>query len=257
MFGRRKREVAEVTDAEIDSFVDDLDEEDRAYEDAELQKELEAAEAAERAALLRPQGPWDVADAPERERLDLGALQVAVPEGVELRLELSPEGQVMAVTLVHGDSSAQLNVFAAPRTEGIWGEVREEIAEALNSGGGRASEADGVLGAELRAVVPQEVPGQGVVQAPARFVGVDGPRWFLRALLTGPAATEDHAAQPLLEVVRDVVVVRGDDPMPAREPLVLNLPPEARQQVEEAAPEEPGAPRITLPERGPEITEVR
>jgi hypothetical protein len=103
--------------------------------------------------------------------------------------------------------------------------------------------------------VPQEVPGQGVVQAPARFVGVDAPRWFLRALLTGAAATDDQAAQPLLDVLRDVVVVRGEDPMPAREPLVLNLPPEARQ-VEEAA-QEAGAPNLSLPERGPEITEVR
>jgi hypothetical protein len=256
MFGRRKRGVTEVPDADIDNFVDDLDEHDRAREDAELEGELEEAEPARRIALLRPQGPWDAADAPEKERLDLGALQVAVPEGVELRLELSPEGQVMAVTLVHGESSAQLNVFAAPRTEGIWAEVRQEIAEALNSGGGRATEGEGVFGTELRAVVPQEVPGQGVVQAPARFVGVDGPRWFLRALLTGRAATEDHAAQPLLEVLRDVVVVRGDDPMPAREPLVLNLPPEARPVPEESA-QEPGAPTVTLPQRGPEITEVR
>jgi hypothetical protein len=255
MFGRRKREVAEITEADIDNFVDDLDPEDRAHEDAELERELEEAELAERVE-LRPQGPWDAADAPDKERLDLGALQVAVPEGVELRLELSPEGQVMAVTLVHGDSSAQLNVFAAPRTEGIWGEVRGEIAEALNSGGGRATEGEGVLGTELRAVVPQEVPGQGVVHAPARFVGVDGPRWFLRALLTGAAATEDHAAQPLLDVVRDVVVVRGDEPMPAREPLVLTLPAEA-QQLHEEAVEEAGAPTLTLPERGPEITEVR
>ena len=254
MFGRRKREVTDVTDADIDNFVDDLDADDRAYEDAEIERELEVAEVAARVA-LRPDGPWDLADAPEQERLDLGALQVAVPEGVELRLELSPEGQVMAVTLVHDESSAQLNVFAAPRTEGIWGEVRQEIADALNSGGGRASEGEGAFGTELRAVVPQEVPGQGMVQAPARFVGVDGPRWFLRALLTGRAATEDAAAQPLLDVMRDVVVVRGDDPMPAREPLVLTLPAEV-QHVEEL-PEEPGAPRITLPERGPEITEVR
>jgi hypothetical protein len=161
----------------------------------------------------------------------------------------------MAVTLVHGDSTAQLCVVAAPRSEGIWAEVRQEIADALNSGGGRASEEEGVFGTELRAQVPNEVPGQGVVQAPARFVGVDGPRWFLRALLTGPAATEDGAARPLLEAVRGVVVVRGTDPMPAREPLVLTLPAEAQQAAPPPA-EEPGAPRIALPERGPEITEV-
>jgi hypothetical protein len=252
MFGRRKKND-EVTDLDGEEFVDDLSPEERAQEDAELERELDEEQG--RAEVPHPQGPWDVADAPERERIDLGALHVAVPPDVELRLELTPEGQVMAATLVHGDSAAQINVFAAPRSEGIWAEVRQEIADALNGGGGRASEGHGAFGPELRAVVPQEVPGQGVVHAPARFIGVDGPRWFLRALLTGPAATEDAAARPLVEALRDVVVVRGADPMPAREPLVITLPPEAQQ----AAPAdlEPQQPGLSLPERGPEITEVR
>jgi hypothetical protein len=254
MFGRRNKQV-EVTDADVDAFVDDLDPEERAREDAELLRELGEVEPEQPGAPARPQGPWDSEDAPPAERVDLGALQVAIPPNVELRLELNPEGQVMAVTLVHGESTAQLNVFAAPRSEGIWDEVRQEIADALNTGGGRATEETGTLGTELRAVVPNEVPGQGVVQAPARFVGVDGPRWFLRALLTGPAATDDGAARPLLEAVRGVVVVRGTDPMPAREPLVLTLPAEA-QQAAQPPEEEPGAPRVALPERGPEITEV-
>lgn len=254
MFGRRKNKDVEVTEADIDNFVDDLDPEDRAREDSELQRELEAVERAEP---VRSQGPWDSEDAPELERVDLGALQVAIPPGIELRLELSPEGHVMAVTLADGDSAAQLNVFAAPRSEGIWAEVRHEIAEALNGGGGRATEAEGAFGPELRAVVPNEVPGQGIVHAPARFVGVDGPRWFLRALLTGPAATEDHAARALLDTLRDVVVVRGTEPMPAREPLVLSLPPEAQQAMPTAEEGESEPPTLSLPERGPEITEVR
>lgn len=254
MFGRRNKQV-EITEADVEGFVDDLDPEERAREDAELLRELGEDEPAQPGAPARPQGPWDSEDAPPAERVDLGALQVAIPPNVELRLELNPEGQVMAVTLVHGDSTAQLNVFAAPRSEGIWAEVRQEIADALNSGGGRATEQTGAFGTELSAVVPNEVPGQGVVQAPARFVGIDGPRWFLRALLTGPAATDELAARPLLEAVRDVVVVRGTDPMPAREPLVLTLPEEAQQAGQPAA-EEPGSPGLSLPERGPEITEV-
>jgi hypothetical protein len=253
MFGRRKQQV-EVTDEDVERFVDDLTPEERALEDAEIQRQL-AAEEGTRPEVARPSGPWDEADAPEGDRLDLGALRVPVPPDVELRLELSPEGHVMAVTLVHGDSAAQLNVFAAPRSEGIWAEVRQEIADALNGSGGRATDGEGSFGPELRAVVPQEAPGQGVVHAPARFLGVDGPRWFLRALLTGPAATEDLAARPLLEVVRDVVVVRGIDPMPAREPLVLTLPPEAQQVTGQDPEPGEGAP-LTMPERGPEITEV-
>lgn len=253
VFGRRKRQVSEGSDEGVDGFVDDLTEEERAAEDAELERELDEAERVP----SRPEGPWDVEDAPEAERLDLGALQVVVHPGVEVRLELSPEQQVVAATFVHGDSTAQLNVFAAPRTQGIWAEVCAEIADVISSGGGQAQEVEGVLGRELRANVPNEVPGQGTVLTPARFVGVDGPRWFLRALLTGPAATDDTAAAPLLAMVRDVVVVRGEEAMPAREPLTLTLPPEAAPQVPEPETTEPAAPTLQLPRRGPEITEVR
>ena len=196
-----------------------------------------------------------MADAPEEERLDLGGLQVAVLPDLDVRVEVSPEGEVVAATLVHGDSSLQLNAFAAPRSEGIWQEVRTEISEALNGSGGQASEAPGVFGTELRAAVPTEVPGQGVQLAPARFVGVDGPRWFLRGLVTGPAAVEDAAAAPLLEAMRHVVVVRGNDPMAVRDPLPLALPVEAMEAAQEQAAQQ--GVNLQMPERGPEITETR
>ena len=95
-----------------------------------------------------------------------------------------------------------------------------------------------------------------------RFVGVDGPRWFLRGLFTGPAAAGGEQADLLEEVFRDIVVVRGDHPVPPREILELRLPPEARQALEEqaaAAAEEENRFRTDLNpfERGPEFTETR
>ncbi|HVQ89891.1 MAG TPA: DUF3710 domain-containing protein, partial [Mycobacteriales bacterium] len=46
-------------------------------------------------------GPWDEADRPDDDldRLDLGALQIPVISGVEVRVDVSPEGQVAAATL--------------------------------------------------------------------------------------------------------------------------------------------------------------
>jgi hypothetical protein len=217
------------------------------------------------AAAGRPQGPWDSSDAPDDElqRLDLGGLRVPVPPETEVRVEMSPERKVVAATLVRGPSAMQVSAFAAPRTEGIWGEVREEIATSLREGGGRAEESEGPLGPELTAAVPTEVPGQGRALMPARFLGVDGPRWFLRALLTGPAATEPGADADLLAALRGVVVVRGSDPMAVRDALPLQLPKEvaeaaassaatAQQQDGSSRPAAPG-----VPERGPEITEIR
>ncbi len=255
-FGRKKDTGVKALEVDVENFEDDLDEQDRAFEDAELVRELEAAEQQERrAGVTRPQGPWDLADAPELEnpRLDLGSLHVAVLPDTDVRLEVSPEGEVVAATLVHGESALQLNAFAAPKTEGIWGEVRAEIAEALNGGGGQAKESEGTYGTELHAAVPTEIPGQGTTLAPARFVGVDGPRWFLRGLLTGPAATDEAAAAPLLEAMRHVAVNRGTDPMAVRDPLPLVLPADAVQMAEEQAAEQ----GFAMPERGPEITEIR
>jgi hypothetical protein len=256
-FGRRKSEpqLPDEPGVNVDGFVDDLDEQDRELEDAELLAEIERKEAEERMARLRPSGPWDLADAPELDtpRLDLGALHVPVFPDTDVRLEVSPEGEVVAATLVHGESALQLNAFAAPKTEGIWAEVRAEIRDALNEGGGQAEEAQGVYGTELRAAVPTEVPEQGVMLAPARFVGVDGPRWFLRGLLTGPAAIDDSAAAPLLAAMKQVAVDRGSDPMAVRDPLPLVLPADAVQAAEEQA----AAQGLAMPERGPEITETR
>ena len=93
-----------------------------------------------------------------------------------------------------------------------------------------------------------------------RFVGVDGPRWFVRGLFSGPAADGGDQAELLEAVFRDVVVVRGEHPVPPREILELQVPPEAQQAFEEqAAAEEENRFRGGLNpfERGPEFTETR
>jgi hypothetical protein len=103
---------------------------------------------------------------------------------------------------------------------------------------------------------PAEPGGMRLV----RFVGVDGPRWFVRGLFSGPAADGGDQADLLEEVFRDVVVVRGEHPVPPREILELRLPPEARQALEEqaAADEENRFGGDLNPfERGPEFTETR
>lgn len=262
LFGRRNRgievEIDEITDEDVDGFVDDLDEEQRAAEDAELLRQLGEQEAQpELLEVGRPDGPWDLTDAPatDPERLDLGSLRVPVLPDTDVRLEVNPEGEVVAATLVHGESTLQLNAFAAPRREGIWEDVRLEIRDALNSGGGSATDVEGPFGTELRASVPTEVPGEGVVLSPARFLGVNGPRWFLRGLVTGPAAQDDAAFAPLAEAFRQVAVDRGGEAMVVREALPLRLPADAVQAAAEAAAAQ--GQQLVMPERGPEITEIR
>lgn len=201
----------------------------------------------------RPQGPWDVEDTPEDEvsRLDLGSLRVPMRDGLELRIDIDPQSQAaIAVTLATPSSVMQIMAFAAPRSAGIWDEVRAEIADSLNGSGGTARDVAGPYGVELEALVPTDQPGQ---QAPARFVGVDGPRWFLRGMVQGRAAVERDADPDLLAAFGQVVVVRGGDAMAVRDGLPIVLPKEALEQAAAEA-ERQG---LSLPERGPEITETR
>jgi hypothetical protein len=225
----------------------------RSSEPAEPVEPVEGTEAAvtagAREEVAAGTGPWDVTEAPDDDvaRLDLGALQVPTLPDVEVRVEADQSGEVSAVLLVHGESGVQLGAFAAPRTEGIWGEVRSEIGQGITAEGGTVTEVEGEFGTELHARVPTP---DGV--QPVRFVGVNGPRWFLRAVFTGAAATDPDAETVLTESLRNVVVVRGGDPMPVRDALPLRLP---REVVEQQA--EPAKKGVAAPKRGPEITEVR
>jgi hypothetical protein len=174
----------------------------------------------------RDLGPYDIDDVSgDPEGLDLGSLRVPVPPGVELRVQADPDGQIQQVLLASGESVLQVGVFAAPRSEGIWDEVREDIRKQLFSDGVAAEEIDGRYGVELKARV--RTP-DGL--ADIRFVGVDGPRWMVRAVYQGPAATDPTAARPLDEALGGLVVDRGSVAMPVREPLPLRLPREVAEQ---------------------------
>ena len=208
-------------------------------------------------------GPWDAEESfPALERVDLGSLQVPIGPEHEIQLVMAEQHGAW-VTIRYRESEVQIQAFAAARRGALWDDVRGEIAAEVNTAGGRSHETEGSFGIELMAQVPAE-PGQGPGEPGGmrlvRFVGVDGPRWFVRGLFTGPAADGGDQADLLEEVFRDVVVVRGEHPVPPREILELRLPPEARQALEEQAAAEQEnrfGGDLNPFERGPEFTETR
>jgi len=209
-------------------------------------------------------GPWDMDEPhPDLPRVDLGSLQVPVLDGMDIQLVFAEEHGAW-VTVHHGLSELQLQAFAAPKRDSLWDDVRAEIATEITAAGGVSQESAGPFGTELLARVPAE-PGQPQSGLrPVRFAGVDGPRWFLRGLFSGAAAENPAAAAPLEALLREVVVVRGDHPVPPRDLLELRLPPEAAAALEEQAraqQENEQDNRFATPpnpfERGPEITETR
>lgn len=175
----------------------------------------------------REAGPYDVADAPDdAERLNLGSLRIPKVSGVDIRMQINPEGDPTAVLLVADDSAIELGAFAAPREDGIWDDLRAELRGSITSDGGTAEEVVGRYGIELRARV--RTPNG---PADIRFIGVDGPRWFLRGLVQGRAATDPDAGKALEESLDGLVVERDKEARPVREPLPLTLPKEIADQL--------------------------
>lgn len=226
-------------------------------------------------------GPWDANEAyPERERADFGSL--LVPVAPMQQIELATDGQrFIWVTVKNGASELRVHAFAAPKSGDLWEDVRQEITTELASAvGTNSQEISGPFGTEVFAHVPVDPANPSAGSSPVRFIGVDGPRWLLRGLIIGPAANGAESPVPFEEILSDVVVVRGDHPMPPRDMLELRLPLEVQQALEQQALEQQAAaqggagqgdmgpepeheqgnrfqPDLNPFERGPEFTETR
>lgn len=174
------------------------------------------------------EGPYDIDDLatpPEdlaNSHLDLGSVLVPVVEGGQVTVEMSPRHTPEAVYLVTPVGRVSVHAFAAPRSGGLWREVVRELAESLRKDGADTQVQDGHWGREVVA----RVPG-----GEHRFIGVDGPRWMVRAVASGPDRDAEQLAQLARAVLSESVVRRGGDPMPPREVLPLVLPPVLAEQV--------------------------
>jgi Protein of unknown function (DUF3710) len=173
-------------------------------------------------------GPFDESEANAvRPYVELGGVKIVPREGLDLRLEVEEgTGRVVAVGLDFAGSSLQVQPFAAPRTSGLWHEIRAQINDQILKQGGTTRQIEGPFGPELIAQIPTAAaPGAAPVSRIARFVGVDGPRWFLRGVISGEAAVDPRAGAAIEELFRSVVVVRGTSPMPPRDLIPLHMPP--------------------------------
>jgi len=175
------------------------------------------------------EGPLDESEANAvRPYVDLGGVKIVPRDGLHLRLEVEEGSQrVVAVGLDYAGSTLQVQPFAAPRNSGLWHEIRAQIADQIAKQGGTTKLTVGPFGPELLAEIPAAAPGQPGSTRLARFVGVDGPRWFLRGVIAGEGAVDAEAAAKVEDLFRSVVVVRGTTPMPPRDLIPLQMPKSA------------------------------
>jgi hypothetical protein len=172
-------------------------------------------------------GPFDSSEVTFNvPHLDLGAIKFPTKDGLQVRLEVEETTQrVVAVTLEYDDSSLQLQAFSAPKSEGLWHGIRQQISDSVTSQGGTAEARVGSLGPELLAKLPiTNEQGQAVGTRFSRFVGVDGPKWFLRGVIAGAAITDPKAAAEIDDLFRSVTVYREASPLPPGDLLPLHVP---------------------------------
>lgn len=271
-FGKKKHQSEEALEAaaeENEEAVDAAENVDEAQEVVALPES-----SAEYEGRGDERGPWDVEDenVPDYdEYLDMGSYYLPFLKGIELRVKANrATQQVLGTTITYGSSSVEIEAFAAPKTLGLWDDVRADLIEANKD----AKEVEGVFGTEL--ALPVTVKGGRKVLT--RIVGVDGPRWMLRGIFSGKAATdpEGEEAKALNQFFADIVVERGDNPLAPRDLIPMHPPvaPAERKAARAAAEETeqkteiPGKPKgpfdsdqqvevKTTLSRGPMFSEVR
>lgn len=172
-------------------------------------------------------GPYDVDELPEDgvDRLDLGSLLVAPLADREVRVQVDEKsGAVRAVLLATDAGALELRAFAAPRNGDLWSEIRPQIAADTARRGGTATEREGRFGTELVCEVKMTRADGAAGTQTSRVIGVNGPRWLLRATFLGEPARTPEAAEDWESAIAQLAVRRGAHAMPVGEQLPLTLP---------------------------------
>lgn len=163
--------------------------------------------------------------------LDFGALLIPAAKNQQVRLDIDQKTKrVVALTIMIDQASIQVQPFSAPKSGGTWNEVLDQIEESVAKQNGKVKRVDGRFGEELAARVPTVLKDGRKGWRVARFIGFEGPRWFLRGVVGGRGAIDATAARAVEDLFAKIVVVRGDDPLPPRELLRLQ-PPEGAKRV--------------------------
>jgi hypothetical protein len=156
----------------------------------------------------------------------LGSILLPTRDGLQVRLEVEePSQRVVAVTLEYDDSALQLQAFATPKSEGLWHSIRQQLEDSVLAQGGSVENRVGSLGPELLARIPiSNDTGTQIGTRFSRFVGVDGPKWFLKGVISGAAITDPKASAELDDLFRSVTIQRDATPLPPGDLLPLTLP---------------------------------
>lgn len=243
-------EEVEITEAEVDQTDGDLlttaEEPPGDLPDARPSETIESGEV-----------PKDFSQIESKKGyIDFGAVLVPASKHQKVRLDIDQKTKrVVSLTIAVGQSSIQVQAFSAPKSGGIWDDVRGQIEQSVIKQKGRVKHVDGRFGKELHARVPTVLKDGRKGLRAARFIGFEGKRWFLRGVIGGRGALDSTAAEGVEELFSKIVVVRGDDPLPPRELLRLTPPAGAKRVVAQAR--KPAAAEGSAPQKANRTNGVR
>lgn len=226
-------EPVEITEAEVGESMVPQDEE-ATEEPATAEPEISADQADQD---TDDQGttpvPRDVSELESRKGyLDFGALLLPALKGQKVRLDIDQKTKrVVSLTIAVGQASIQVQAFSAPKSGGIWEDVRSQIEESVLKQKGRVRHLEGRFGTELHARVPTVLKDGRQGWRAARFIGFEGQRWFLRGVIGGRGAIDRKASAGVEALFAHIAVNRGDEPRPPRELLPLRPPKGAKRVV--------------------------
>lgn len=178
-------------------------------------------------------GPFDIQDAtPDqfdfsdfaKASVNLGSVLLPIPHEGDIQVEMGPQGPTMLhVATPYGRITPV--AFAAPSSGGQWEPSAAEIEQGLSSDGLDVTVENGPWGSEV-------VGKSGDMEM--RIIGADGHRWMLRVTATGEARQAEQLAHIARGILARSFVSRGDNPMPAGQPLPVTLPAQMAEEIRKA-----------------------
>ena len=109
--------------------------------------------------------------------IDMGAILFPAVQGMQLRTQVADDGTtVLQILVVLGNSGIQMSVAAAPRSGGVWEELREEIRKGFEEQNAKVADIRTRYGDELLVDMPMQMPDGRSATSRMRILGREGDR---------------------------------------------------------------------------------
>ena len=181
-----------------------------------VEEEIEEVEALPRlsdedAAIWSEPGPRNYEEVDTTDGyVDMGSILFPAVQGMQLRTQVADDGTtVLQILVVLGSSGIQMSVAAAPRSGGVWEELREEIRKGFEDQGAKVADYPTRYGNELLVDMPMQMPDGRSATSRMRIIGREGDRWFARIDILGPAAATAEAGADIEKVIDRIVAKVG------------------------------------------------